>query len=370
MTAGLGLACCLKVRHLRIDEEFWRGRRVLLTGHTGFKGAWLAAWLVRMGSDVYGLSLPAAGENNLSTSLRIPLAAERLGDIRDATLVREFVERANPEIVLHLAAQAIVRTSYFAPLETLATNVMGTAHVLEAVRTISSVKVALIVTSDKVYENHERGRPFSEADRLGGHDPYSTSKACAELVASSYRSSYFGDPKGPRVATARSGNVIGGGDWSSDRIVPDLVRAAREGLPLRLRNPDAVRPWQHVLDPLSGYLAMAQALFRPAGLSAPSINFAPLNDGTRTVGELVDKLSTSLGIRQKWQRDAEPQPREAKLLLLSSEVAKTVLGWKPQLDFAETVDWTAAWYRDFLDGRDVRLTTDEQIAAYSSRLLD
>ncbi len=349
-----------------INANFWRGRRVLLTGHTGFKGAWLALWLNRMAAEVVTVALAPEHERDLYNLVRPELVAEVIGDIRDVAVVERAVALHQPEIVLHLAAQSLVRRSYKAPCDTYATNVMGTAHVLDAVRRCPSVKAALVITTDKVYENLETGRAFVESDALGGHDPYSASKACTDILTASFRRSFF-EQGGTTVATARAGNVIGGGDWSEDRIVPDIVRAIEAGEAVRLRYPSAVRPWQHVLEPLAGYLLMAEAM-ASASWHTDALNFAPDPDNEKTVARLVETFTAAFGGRPGWAQEPVAQPQEAQLLTLSADKAKAVLGWRPLLDFDDTVRWTADWYRAFLDKGDMRGVTLGQIARYEERL--
>ena len=350
-----------------INADFWRGRRVLLTGHTGFKGTWLALWLNRMGAEVIAMALAPEHERDLYNLVRPALTAEVIGDIRDAGLVDRTIAAHEPEIVLHLAAQSLVRRSYTAPCDTYATNVMGTAHVLDAVRRCPSVKAVLVITTDKVYENLETGRAFVETDPLGGHDPYSASKACADILTASFRRSFFGVPGGTAVAAARAGNVIGGGDWSEDRIVPDVVRAIETGEAVRLRYPLAVRPWQHVLEPLAGYLLMAEAM-TSVSWHTDALNFAPDPDNEKTVAGLVEAFTAAFGGKPGWTQEPVAQPQEAQLLTLSADKAKAVLGWRPLLDFEDTVRWTADWYQAFLDQDDMGGVTIGQIARFEERL--
>lgn len=350
-----------------IDAAFWRGRRVLLTGHTGFKGAWLSLWLNRMGAQVVALALAPEHDRDLYNIVRPDLAGEVIGDIRDAAVVERALTEHAPEVVLHLAAQSLVRRSYKTPCDTYATNVMGTAHILDAARRCPSVKAVLVITTDKVYENLESGRAFVESDPLGGHDPYSASKACTDILTASFRRSFFHQPGGATVATARAGNVIGGGDWAEDRIVPDIVRAIENNEPVRLRYPSAVRPWQHVLEPLAGYLQMAQAMVS-ADWRVDSLNFAPDPDNEKTVAKVVEAFTSAFGGRPGWVQEPVTQPQEAQFLTLSAEKAKAILAWRPLLDFDDTVEWTAAWYRAFLENKDMRDVTLGQIAAYEARL--
>ncbi|HEY1100111.1 MAG TPA: CDP-glucose 4,6-dehydratase, partial [Myxococcota bacterium] len=323
--------------------DFYRGRRVLLTGDTGFKGAWLARWLELLGADVVGLALPADTTPALTHVLGL---RERLPcfdvDIRDERAVVDVFASAQPELVMHLAAQPLVRASYRAPVDTFATNVMGTAHVLEAIRTTSSVRAALVVTTDKVYENRQWPWPYREHDALGGHDPYSASKAAAEIVVASYRRSFFAD--GPRVVVARAGNVIGGGDWAAERLVPDIVRAIGAEVAVELRHPDAVRPWQHVLDANAGYLHL---LWRVATstLAEHAFNFGPDDDVPLTVGVLAQRFVDVFGRGRVVERRDASAPHEAHLLRLDSSLARSVLGWRPAWSTATTLTRTAEWYR-------------------------
>jgi CDP-glucose 4,6-dehydratase len=346
--------------------DFWRGKRVLLTGHTGFKGTWMSLWLERLGADVTGFALPPATEPNFWS-----LAGERahvgklrsvLADIRDVRRVAETAAEADPHIVIHMAAQALVRESYRDPTGTYATNVIGTAALLQACRSLPNLQCVIVVTSDKVYENHADGRPFDEGDRLGGHDPYSSSKACTELLTASFRDSFFAD--GPPIATARAGNVIGGGDWSQDRLIPDCLRALRSGQPVNLRYPDAVRPWQHVLEPLSGYLALAEGLVNAPQSTPRAVNFGPDPASFCTVREVVDAFGARFAGKPGWVREPAPQPSEAHALTLSSALAARVLGWHPRLDIHESLAWTADWYLAHSAGENMVEFSEMQIAKY------
>ena len=344
-------------------HEFWRGRRVFLTGHTGFKGAWMNLWLQHLGAKVTGYALAAHTEPSMF-ALVSGRSASHIADIRDERRVREALMAADPQIVIHMAAQALVRESYREPLATYSTNVLGTGTVLQACRALKQLECALIVTSDKVYENHGEGRPFVEGDRLGGHDPYSNSKACAELLTASFRESFFGG--GAPIATARAGNVIGGGDWSQDRLIPDCVRALGAGEPVALRYPEAIRPWQHVLEPLSGYLAFAQALVQAPAATPRAVNFGPDPASFCTVREVVDSFSARFSGRPGWRRDAGTHPKEAGALTLSSALAEKSLGWRPRLTVAESLAWTADWYRAHAVGENMIKYSEAQIARYES----
>jgi CDP-glucose 4,6-dehydratase len=281
--------------------------------------------------------------------------------------VRDAVSAADPQIVIHMAAQALVRDSYREPLATYATNVLGTAIVLDACRAARRLRAVLIVTSDKVYENQGAGRPFVEHDRLGGHDPYSSSKACAELVTSSFRDSFYRE--GPPIASARAGNVIGGGDWSAERLIPDCVRALQAGAPVRLRYPDAVRPWQHVLEPLAGYLALAQALAESPHTAPRAVNFGPDPTSFCAVRDVVDAFSARFDGKPGWERDAAPHPTEAGALTLSSTLAERTLDWQPALSIDESLSWTADWYRAHAAGHDMLAFTKAQLEQYRARAL-
>jgi CDP-glucose 4,6-dehydratase len=347
--------------------EFWRGRRVLLTGHTGFKGAWMSLWLKGLGAKVTGYALPPAAEPNLWNMVDAAVSGDDglrsvIADIRDARRVGEAVSRAAPQIVIHMAAQALVRESYRDPLATYATNVMGTAALLNACRSLSNLQCVVVVTSDKVYENRGKGRAFEEDDRLGGHDPYSNSKACAELLTQSFRDSFFAG--GPPIASARAGNVIGGGDWSEDRLIPDCVRALRSGQAVTLRYPDAIRPWQHVLEPLSGYLSLAEALVTAPDRTPRAVNFGPDPASFCTVREVVDAFAARFGGKPGWRRDPAPQPAEAQALTLSSTLAGQALGWHPRLDIRESLSWTADWYLAHSAGENMAAFSEVQIARY------
>ena len=348
-------------------EVFWRGRRVLLTGHTGFKGAWMALWLEALGADVTGYALAPTGEPCLWSMVDPPRRGPGklrsvIADIRDARLMGEAMAQADPQVVIHMAAQALVRESYRDPLGTYATNVMGTAVLLQACRSAPHLEAVVVVTSDKVYENHGEGRAFEEADRLGGHDPYSNSKACAELLTASFRDSFFAG--GPPIASARAGNVIGGGDWSADRLIPDCVRALHSGHAVSLRYPDAVRPWQHVLEPLSGYLTLARGLVEAPQTTPRAVNFGPDPASFCSVREVVDAFGARFAGKPGWVRDPAPQPPEAQALTLSSTLAAQTLSWRPRLGIRETLSWTAQWYSAHSAGENMLGFSVAQIARY------
>jgi CDP-glucose 4,6-dehydratase len=334
---------------------------VLITGHTGFKGAWLSLWLRRMGARLTGYALAPTSTPNLWDIVggEMPWV---LGDVRDAARFSDAVRNADPQIVIHMAAQALVRESYRDPLGTYATNVLGTGALLQACRELKALECVVVVTSDKVYENFGAGRPFEEGDRLGGHDPYSNSKACTEMLTGSFRESFFKD--GPPLATVRAGNVIGGGDWSEDRLIPDCVRGLATRTPVLLRYPDAVRPWQHVLEPLGGYLALAQALVQAPDSAPRAVNFGPDPASFCAVRQVVDAFSARFGGKPGWERDRGPHPLEAQALTLSSGLAERTLGWRPCLGIAESVAWTADWYRAHVAGEDMARFSEAQIEQY------
>jgi CDP-glucose 4,6-dehydratase len=356
----------------------FRNRRVLVTGHTGFKGGWLSVWLGALGAEVTGYALPPQTEPNIFDAARVgELVRHAEGDVRDARRLGEVWREARPEIVFHLAAQPLVRESYRAPLATLETNFNGTAHVLELARLASDPLALVVVTSDKCYENREWVYGYREGDAMGGHDVYSMSKGATELLVSSYRRSFFQDGATRRVAcaTARAGNVVGGGDWSADRIVPDCVRAAVAGGAIDVRNPRAVRPWQHVLEPLSGYLELGARLLAADEARrlqfCEAWNFGPEVGNTRTVGELVETFVARWGAASSWRDASDPDaPHEASLLRLSIDKAYARLGWSPRWGFDETVARTVEWYKAFYAGGDVRALCRRQIADYSGGALE
>lgn len=350
-----------------MDVDFWRGKRVLITGHTGFKGAWLALWLQGLGAHVTGIALPAATQPSLFTLLGDkPWMNSHYGDIRDATSIKAMARAAKPEIVFHLAAQALVRASYQQPLDTFATNVMGTANLLDALRDLPSVRLAVMVTTDKVYQNREWHYPYREDDALGGHDPYSASKAASELVIASYRASYL-DAAGVAVASARAGNVIGGGDWSEDRLIPDAVRAWQAKRPLIIRNPQATRPWQHVLEPLAGYMALARQLWVNPAL-AGAYNMGPSPHTTASVENVINLASSRRDYCVvQYENNSNPL-HEAKSLALETAKASIVLGLSPRWSLAESVHRTFAWYRAQYAGASARDLCESDITAFENQL--
>jgi len=351
-----------------VDPEFWRDRGVMLTGHTGFKGAWLTLWLQLLGARVSGFADAIPTTPSLYELARAgDGVAEFRFDVRDRTAVLDAFAAAEPEVVIHMAAQAFVRRSFADPRTTYETNVLGTVNVLEAVRATPSVRVTVNVTSDKCYANDpaRAHRPFVEGDPLGGHDPYSSSKACAELVGDAYRSSFFASGDGARVASARAGNVIGGGDWGEDRLIPDVMRGALEGEPIPVRNPEAVRPWQHVLNPLSGYLRLAEALHKAPEYQG-GWNFGPAHDDARTVRWIADRVTQLWPGDLRWEIDPGPHPHEAHYLALDSAQARERLGWGPTWDLEDSLDGVVSWYRALRDGEDMRAVTLAQIHAFAA----
>lgn len=349
---------------LAMNRAFWAGKRVFLTGHTGFKGGWLALWLADMGAEVHGYALPAPTEPNLFSvgEVRRRLVSSTVADIRDINTLTQALSTAQPDIVLHLAAQPLVRQSYAEPVETYAVNVLGTVNLLEAVRHTASVKAVVNVTTDKCYENREWVWAYRENEAMGGFDPYSSSKACAELVTAAYRRSFL-QAQAVHIASARAGNVIGGGDWAQDRLLPDFLRAMDAGEVLTIRSPLATRPWQHVLEPLAGYLTLAEKLFNEGERFAEAWNFGPEETDARPVQWIVDALCRQVpGAR--WQSVTAPQPHEANLLKLDSAKAKTSLGWHPRWDLTTALNMTLAWHQAWKKGADMATMSLEQIHAY------
>ncbi len=350
------------------SSSFWQGRRVLLTGHTGFKGGWLALWLHSLGAKVTGLALaPDTTPSFFDLVAKDAVEQSVIADIRDLNAVVACVKSARPSIVLHMAAQALVRPSYIDPVGTYATNVMGSVHIMEAVRQVGGVDAFINVTSDKCYENREWNKAYSEDDAMGGWDPYSSSKGCAELVTAAYRRSYF-NPDDPNVTTfvasARAGNVVGGGDWSADRIVPDCIRAFLKGDKVQIRNPRATRPWQHVLEPLSGYLILAEQLCTQKGAVAEGWNFGPDERDVCPVSQIVDTLVQCWGDGAAWELIGTPQPHEAQALKIDATKANDRLRWTPRLNVDETLRWTVEWYKQQAAGADMKAISLDHIKRY------
>jgi CDP-glucose 4,6-dehydratase len=349
-----------------IDPAFWRGKRVLLTGHTGFKGGWLGLWLQQLGAEVQGLALaPPAGPSLFEAARVGDGMASAIGDIRDLAFVIRTMTAFRPEIVLHMAAQPLVRLSYAEPVETYATNVMGTVHVLEAVRQTPEVRVVVNVTTDKCYENREWAWGYRENEPMGGHDPYSSSKGCAELVSNAWRRSFF-EQGGPALATVRAGNVIGGGDWATDRLVPDILRAFEKSEPAVIRNPHSTRPWQHVLEPLAGYLVLAQRLWSEGAAFAEGWNLGPRDEDARPVQWIVERLVEQWGGDARWRLDDGPHLHEAHQLKLDISKVRARLGWQPRWHLAQALEHIVAWHRGWLAGEDVRALCLRQIDQYTA----
>jgi len=352
-----------------MNQDFWRGKRVLLTGHTGFKGSWLSLWLQSMGAQVVGYALSPPTNPSLFEIAEVGKGMTSIiGDIRDLEKLRAVFAEHKPEIVIHMAAQPLVRYSYIEPVETYSTNVMGTVNLLEAVRSTPSVKAVVNVTSDKCYENREWVWGYRESEAMGGYDPYSSSKGCAELVAAAYRNSYFHPEKYPQhgvaIASARAGNVIGGGDWAGDRLIPDILRAIIEGQPVNIRSPHAIRPWQHVLEPLSGYLQLAQKLYEKGAAYADGWNFGPNDEDAKPVQWIVENLTRSWGEGASWVLDDDDHPHEAHYLKLDCSKAKARLDWHPRWRLDHTLDAIIDWHRAHRDGKDMRALSLSQIQQY------
>ncbi len=354
-----------------IDRSFWAGKRVFLTGHTGFKGGWLALWLQQLGADVTGYALAAPTDPSLFEAAQVGAGMRSIiGDIRDGAALKRAMGEARPDIVLHLAAQALVKRSYADPAETYSTNVMGLVNLYEAVRTTPGVRAVLNVTSDKCYDNKEWAWGYREIDRLGGYDPYSNSKACAELVTAAYRNSFFNPEQharhGVALASARAGNVIGGGDWAGDRLIPDILRAIAKGEPVAIRSPGAIRPWQHVLEPLSGYLILARKLYEDGVAYADGWNFGPHEGDVKPVAWIVEHIARTWGPAASWRLDADPHPHEAHYLKLDCSKARGDLGWKPRWNIEQAIDRIVLWHKAREAGADMRQVSLHQIAQYSS----
>jgi CDP-glucose 4,6-dehydratase len=352
--------------NMSVDASFWRGKRVFLTGHTGFKGSWLSLWLQSLGAELQGYALAPPTTPSLFTDARVDEGmASTLADIRDLTALQAALSSFKPDIVLHMAAQPLVRLSYSEPVATYATNVMGTVHLLEAVRQTPSVRVVVNVTTDKCYENKEWVWGYREDEPMGGHDPYSNSKGCAELVTSAYRRSFF-QHGGPAVASARAGNVIGGGDWAADRLVPDVLRAFERREPVVIRNPHSTRPWQHVLEPLSGYLALAQHLWEGGQDYAEGWNFGPQDTDAQPVHWIVERLVQRWGAGASWQLDGGQHPHEAHYLKLDISKARSRLQWQPRWSLDLALDKIVDWHKAWLAHEDVRALCHHQIAQYQT----
>lgn len=354
---------------VEVNPSFWKGKRVLLTGHTGFKGSWLSLWLQSMGAQVVGYALNPPTDPSLFEAAEVAKGMTSIiGDIRDLEHLRRVFAEHQPEVVIHMAAQPLVRYSYIEPVETYSTNVMGTVNLLEAVRSTKSVKSVVNVTTDKCYENREWAWGYRENEAMGGYDPYSSSKGCAELVTAAYRNSYFHPEKykehGVAIASGRAGNVIGGGDWADDRLIPDIMRAISAGKSVNIRNPHAIRPWQHVLEPLSGYLVLAQKLYEEGAAYAEGWNFGPNDEDAKPVQWIVEKLTQIWGEGASWVVDGGEHPHEAHYLKLDCSKAKSRLDWHPRWNLEETLEAIVEWQRAYQDGKAMKSATQEQIRQY------
>ncbi len=352
---------------MEINQQFWQDQNVVVTGHTGFKGGWLSHWLTLLGAKVSGLALTPHTTPNFYTATNLAARMDsHIGDIRDMQCVADYIQQQRPSVVFHLAAQPIVKTGYAEPLETFQTNVLGTTNVLEACRQLQGPVVVVVITSDKCYENQEWAWSYRENDPLGGHDPYSASKACAELVVSAYQRSFFSQEKAfvKHLATARAGNVIGGGDWSLHRIVPDIIASVAQNQPLVLRNPAATRPWQHVLEPLGGYLMLAEALATQGSALTGAWNFGPEYDSIKPVSWIAEQTLQHFDNALPWQQDAAFHPHEANLLSLDSAKAKSKLGWQPLFSLPQTLEMVTDWYKAAAQSQDLAALTTQQINMY------
>jgi CDP-glucose 4,6-dehydratase len=350
-----------------INKEFWHNKKVLITGHTGFKGSWLSLWLQKMGAKVAGYSLSPPTKPSLFDIARVAdNMTSIIGDIRDLEFLQSAISSQRPEIIIHMAAQSLVRYGYENPVETYSTNIMGTVNILEAVRQTKCAKVVLIVTSDKCYENKEWMWGYRENDPMGGYDPYSSSKGCAELITTAYHKSYFSN-NGIAIASVRAGNVIGGGDWSEDRLIPDMMKAYMEHRTVLIRNPQAIRPWQYVLDPLRGYLILAERLWSNGEEYTGGWNFGPLDGDAKPVSWIVNEVKRILGDDFSWKLDNRSEhPKEAHYLKLDCSKARNKLEWKPKLSIKEALTWTVEWYRNFLLNKDMRIYTELEISRYET----
>jgi len=353
------------------DHSFWKGRKVFLTGHTGFKGSWLSLWLNALGADVTGYALDPPTEPSLFEQAKVAGDVRSIcSDIRDFPQLKSAIAECHPEVVIHMAAQSVVRQGYDNPIETYSSNVMGTVNLLEALRQLDQPCVVVNVTSDKCYENREWAWGYRENDPMGGHDPYSNSKACAELVTAAFRDSFFQKENSGRsriaVASARAGNVVGGGDWTSDQLIPDLMRAFLSGRPCLIRNPAAIRPWQFVLEPLRGYLVLAERLAEDPERFASAWNFGPVETDARPVSWIADELVRTWGNNASWSQDAGMHPREANYLKLDISKTRACLDWNPLLPLSPALDWIVEWYHAFQAGNDLRSLTLMQIERYEA----
>ncbi|WP_312538030.1 CDP-glucose 4,6-dehydratase [Stutzerimonas nitrititolerans] len=350
-----------------VSPAFWQGKKVFVTGHSGFKGSWMALWLQSMGAQVKGFALEPPTTPSLFVEAKIADNMEsEIGDIRDLAAITGSIKPFNPDVLIHMAAQPLVRLSYREPVETYATNVMGTVHVLEAARQCTNLRAIVNVTTDKCYENREWEWGYRENEPMGGHDPYSNSKGCSELVTAAYRNSFFSSSDTPALASARAGNVIGGGDWAEDRLIPDILRAFEREMPVVIRNPLATRPWQHVLEPLSGYLMLAEKLYDQGDAFAHGWNFGPCDEDVLPVEWILDHMVERWGKGASWQLDVSPQPHEAQLLKLDISKARAKLKWRPKWSLGRTLDSIVDWHQAWLAGASIQEKTLDQIFQYQN----
>jgi CDP-glucose 4,6-dehydratase len=354
------------MENLEVNQTFWQGRSVFITGHTGFKGGWLALWLSLLGAKVYGYSLEAPTKLNFFDTINLKNIIQNsiIGDIRNLNELKNSMKEAKPSVIFHMAAQPLVRQSYNDPVETFTTNIIGTVNLLEAARKIEPVRAIVNITTDKCYENHELDQPYNETHRLGGYDPYSSSKACSELATAAYRNSFFSKTE-VKIASVRAGNVIGGGDWATDRLIPDFFRSIENNEILYVRSPQAVRPWQHVLDPLSGYLILAEKLISSETNFAEAWNFGPEELGAKTVSWVLERFSKKF-LNARWEIDDKSQYHEANLLKLDISKAKSKLGWSPRWSVESAIDNTIKWHQAFKDNNNMQDFSIKQIKLHQS----
>ncbi|WP_299153945.1 CDP-glucose 4,6-dehydratase [uncultured Christiangramia sp.] len=352
----------------KVDVDFWKGKRVFLTGHTGFKGSWLSLWLHSMGAEVMGYALAPNTTPSLFEIAKIEnLMKSEIGDIRDLAKITNSVNRFKPDILIHMAAQPLVRLSYAEPVETYSTNVMGTVNVLEAAKKVQALKAIVSVTTDKCYENKEWEWGYRENEPMGGHDPYSSSKGCAELVTAAYRKSFFNSEDSASLASARAGNVIGGGDWAEDRLIPDILQSFNNSEPVIIRNPLATRPWQHVLEPLSGYLILAEDLFNKGNEVSEGWNFGPNDEDCQPVASILDRMVSKWGEGASWELDHNSNPHEAGFLKLDCSKAKSKLDWNPVWNLDTTLDLIVDWYKAWNSGEDMQAKCLNEIKLYNKQ---
>jgi CDP-glucose 4,6-dehydratase len=350
------------------EKNFWQGKTVLVTGHTGFKGSWMSLWLQQLGAEVVGYSLAPPTEPSLFKDACVNEGMQsNEADIRDLSRLQDVIANTQPDVIFHLAAQPLVRYSYDHPIETYETNVMGTVNVLEAARREASVKAVVCITTDKCYENREWVWGYRENEAMGGYDPYSSSKGCSELVISAYRNSYFSSAESPAVASVRAGNVIGGGDWAEDRLIPDIIRAMMKNEGVVIRAPKSIRPWQHVLEPLSGYMLLAERLWDDKSDYAEAWNFGPNDEDAKPVEWIVERLTQSWGEGAHWELDKDVNPHEAQYLKLDISKVKSLLGYEPRLELGTTLDWVTQWYKAYHNGDDMRQITQQQIVQFEEK---